>query len=201
MADDDDVRTLLQGRDYAAALTLTIRSYGPEVFGWLTAQLRDAEQAREAFAWFAEDLWNSLRNFRGECSVRTWAYAVARNSLRRFRERGRAGQLDGVVLSEVSRASVLMVAPITSDSHFTKERKLDLIERLRGELDEEDQALLTLRVDKGLNWREVATVLHFEGTLPSEDVLAREEARLRKRFQLVKDKLRKLAQEELASRL
>lgn len=195
MADEHAVRTLLQSRDYDAALTLTIRGYGPELLGWMEAQLRDAGQAREAFAWFAEDLWHSLRAFRGECSIRTWAYAVARNSVNRFRQRGAAVPFEGVVLSAVSRASVLMVAPLTPDSRLAKEQRLDLVERLRGELDEDDQALLTLRIDKGLNWREVAIVLTFVGQVPGEEELTREEARLRKRFQLVKARLRKLADE------
>jgi RNA polymerase sigma-70 factor (ECF subfamily) len=195
MFDENAVRTLLQVRDYDAALTVTIRAYGPEVLGWMDAQLKDSHQAREAFTWFAEDLWNSMRAFRGECTMRTWAYAVARNSVNRYRQRGRGGGFEAVVLSAISRASALMVSPVTPDSSLAQERQLDLIERLRGELTEDDQTLLTLRIDKGLNWREVAIVMEYAGQLPSEEVLLREEARLRKRFQLVKERLRKLAQE------
>ena len=195
MVDENTFRTLLQARDYDAALTLTIRSYGSELLGWMEAQLRDQNRAREAFTWFAEDLWNSLRAFRGECSARTWAYAVARNSVNRYRARGQVAPYEAVNLSAISRASVLMVAPLTPDSREATDRRLQLIERLRGELTEEDQALLTLRIDKGLQWREVAIVLRYEGNLPDEDELTREEARLRKRFQLVKERLRKLALE------
>jgi RNA polymerase sigma-70 factor (ECF subfamily) len=195
MFDENALRTLLQSRDYDAALTLTIRAYGPELLGWMDAQLKDSSQAREAFTWFAEDLWNSMRAFRGECTVRTWAYAVARNSVNRYRQRGRGGSFEAVVLSAISRASVLMVSPVTPDSSLAKEHQLGLIERLRGELTEDDQTLLTLRIDKGLNWREVAIVMQYAGQLPSDEVLLREEARLRKRFQLVKERLRKLAQE------
>ncbi len=195
MVDEDAFRALLQARDYDAALTLTIRSYGPELLGWMEAQLRDQSRAREAFTWFAEDLWRSLRAFRGECSARTWAYAVARRSVNRYRARGQATPYEALKLSAISRASALMVAPLTPDSRHATERRLELIERLRSELSEEDQALLTLRIDKGLSWREVAIVLRYEGELPSEDELTREEARLRKRFQLVKARLRKLALE------
>ena len=77
--------------------------------------------------------------------------------------------------------------------------KRNAVERLRDELPEEDRALLVLRVDRRLEWREVAIALaesspRAEG-LEDEAALKREAARLRKRFQLVTLRLRALARE------
>ena len=61
------------------------------------------------------------------------------------------------------------------------------VERLRAQLDADEQALLTLRIDKRMDWKDIAFVMLFdEGALPAEDEAVREAARLRKRFQLVK---------------
>ena len=65
---------------------------------------------------------------------------------------------------------------------------------LRERLPEEEQTLLVLRVDKKLTFQEIAMVLLGEET--PDEALKRESARLRKRFQLVKEKLKKWAQEE-----
>jgi RNA polymerase sigma-70 factor (ECF subfamily) len=58
--------------------------------------------------------------------------------------------------------------------------------------------LLVLRVDRRLDWNELARVLGEAGHDACVDPvsLARESARLRKRFQLVKNKLRELARRE-----
>jgi RNA polymerase sigma-70 factor (ECF subfamily) len=64
--------------------------------------------------------------------------------------------------------------------------------RLRDELSPEDKMLLILRVDRGLAWDDLARVsLAVENPHPSD--LQRESARLRKRFQLVKARLRERA--------
>jgi RNA polymerase sigma-70 factor (ECF subfamily) len=51
-----------------------------------------------------------------------------------------------------------------------------------------------LRVDRGLAWDELARVFSEQDL--DEEALTREAARLRKRFQLVKEKLKALAERE-----
>ena len=67
---------------------------------------------------------------------------------------------------------------------------------LRDHLPTDDQTLLILRVDRDLSWNEVALVMTYDGEAPTDDRVKRESARLRKRFELVKDRLRTLAEEE-----
>ena len=55
----------------------------------------------------------------------------------------------------------------------------------------EDQELLLLRVDRELEFSEIAMILLSDGDSPDEAAVARESARLRKRFQLLKERLRK----------
>jgi RNA polymerase sigma-70 factor (ECF subfamily) len=68
------------------------------------------------------------------------------------------------------------------------ERQTGALERLRAQLEPEEQTLLTLRVDRQLSWREVADILAEEGATVDE-------AALRKRFERLKDKLARAARE------
>jgi len=65
---------------------------------------------------------------------------------------------------------------------------LPIFLELRAGLTPEEQSLLALRVDQGLEWAEVAAVLAGEGQAPSP-------AALMKRFERLRERLGKLARE------
>jgi RNA polymerase sigma-70 factor (ECF subfamily) len=68
---------------------------------------------------------------------------------------------------------------------------------LRASLPPEDQELLMLRLDRRLRWEELAQVLHAEDEVPlAPEKLKKETVRLRKRFQLIKDRLREMARRD-----
>lgn len=183
---DRAICALIAKTDHEAAIELAIEAYGPEILSFLKARLRDIEDAREALAWTFEDLWRGLPSFHGHSTFRTWAYAVARNAARRYVARELKDRGKEVPLSEVSRASALIVPlpPSTPDD--------DRMERLRALLDDDERTLLTLRIDREMDWNEVAVVMLYDGENPDPQDVAREAARLRKRFQLLKEKVRKL---------
>src|SRR5688572_25981948 len=82
---EQSIRALHAAGDLDGATTLAVETYGPELYGFLQALARDEDLAGEAFSTFAEDLWKGLPRFRWESSLRTWAYALARNALHRVR--------------------------------------------------------------------------------------------------------------------
>ncbi len=183
---EDRVRAAWEAGDQAGAATAAIEGYGPEVLGWLVVTTNDATTAEEAFAMACEDLWRGLPDFRWECSARTWLYLLARRALIRFRTRAderphRRLELASFDAAERARSGT---AP------WLRTEVKDVFARLRASLSEEERELLVLRVDRDLAWDEIAVVLGEEGDV------AKASARLRKRFQLVKDKLRELAQAE-----
>jgi RNA polymerase sigma-70 factor (ECF subfamily) len=179
---------LLDAQRYDDATTLTIRGYGPELLAFLHSRLKDLNAARETFSWLAEDLWRGMPGFQRKSTIRTWVYAIARNAAHRYADRELRARWVSVPISEVSRASALAVQ--LPSTHGQSER----VARLRAQLDEEEQTLLTMRLDKQLPWREVALVfLYGDGPAPDEGAVEREAARLRKRFQLLKQRLRALA--------
>ncbi len=180
------MRSLCEQGDYARAATMAIDEYGPEILGFLHARDHSESDACEAFAVFSEDMWKGLPSFRWESSFRTWAYVVARRAYLRVREdsyRRKAVPLSGAGdlehIAEVVRTRTL--------PYLRTEVKSE-VRRLRALLEPDDRDMLTLRVDRGMSWTEVARVLTGE---TNAGALDKEAARLRKRYERVKTQLRR----------
>lgn len=191
-----DVRLLCGAGNYAQAATLTIRGYGAEIFGFLLAIHRDRDEASDAFSGFTEALWHGLPSFAWQSTLRTWAYAVAGN-VSRSQRRDAGRRAKRMHRGGDSTLEALAVAVRTETLAFLRTEARTRLEQLRDALPPDDQMLLVLRVDRQLSWNDLARVLceREDGGYDSID-LSKEAARLRKRFQLVKDKLHELATRE-----
>jgi RNA polymerase sigma-70 factor, ECF subfamily len=100
-------------------------------------------------------------------------------------------------LPEGSRIEEIAAAVRSETATHLRTETKSRIARLRESLSEQDRMLLTLRVDRQLEWNELARVLHDGGEAELEgEALRRASARLRKRFQDVKEKLAELARRE-----
>jgi RNA polymerase sigma-70 factor (ECF subfamily) len=182
---DERVRSHLAVGETGAAATLALREFGPEILGFLSGVLGDAD-ADEVFSDLSERLWRSLKGFEGRCSIRTWTYVLARHELGRFRKGMRRYAECLVPISGLQ--DVLAVARTRTGSATPTDRQRRLA-ALRDELPVEDRTLLILRVDRDLAWDDIALAFADTPEALSEEARKREAARLRKRFQLVKQRL------------
>jgi RNA polymerase sigma-70 factor (ECF subfamily) len=182
---EERIAAALARRDIEAAATEAVRGYGPQILGYLRTVVRDPEDASEVFSQFAEDLWKGLAGFRGECSLRVWAYKLAWHAASRFGRdpyRRRRERLPSAFVSQLAET-------LRSTPGGAVERRMAEVQRLRRHLSAEEQTLLVLRVDRQLSWREVAEVMAGEGETVDEPTL-------RKRFERLKSKLARLAKDE-----
>lgn len=166
--------------DVGGAATLALRGYGPQILGYLTAVLRSEDRAADAFALFSEHLWQGLATFRRASSIRTWAYKLAVHAavdITRDASRHKADPLASALASGIADEVRTETA-----AHLRTENKT-AVQKLREELTMDEQTLLILRIDRGLEWEEVADALDVESPT------------LRKRFERIKEKLRDLARE------
>jgi RNA polymerase sigma-70 factor (ECF subfamily) len=175
---DGEVTALLGEGKVAEAATRALRAYGPRILAYFRTILRGEEPADEAFAEFTEDFWKGLPGFRGESAFRTWVYQVAHNTAAQYARdpfRRRARRL------ETEQMAGLAAEIRESTLDYLRTTMKQGVARLRAELQPEEQALLVLRIDQAMPWRDVARVLGGD------------EATLRKRFERIKERLRKLA--------
>jgi RNA polymerase sigma-70 factor (ECF subfamily) len=177
---DARVRRLLADGDVAAASELAVRELGPVALRFVRSAVRD-----DAFSEFAEDLWMGLPAFRGDSSLRTWAFRVAWNAI--LRVRNDAWQRRRTPLSR-GRASEL-AEQLRTRTPVVLERQARALAALRSKLTVEEQSLLALRVDQGLPWAEVAEVIAADGKPVQVDALM-------KRFQRLKERIALLARED-----
>jgi RNA polymerase sigma-70 factor (ECF subfamily) len=182
---DDRIRSLLTEGNVAQATTLALRELGPEVLGFLSGVLGD-DDADEVFSALSVRLWRSLEGFEGRCSLRTWMYVLARREIGRFRKGARKHADGRVPISELQE--VLEAVRTRTRSTLAADRRRALT-RLRDELPIDDRTLLILRVDRKLAWDDIALAFAETPEVFSGKDKKRESARLRKRFQLVKERL------------
>jgi RNA polymerase sigma-70 factor, ECF subfamily len=188
---EEPIRLRAQTGELQAAATAAIDLYGGEVCGFLHAVARDDDLAAEAFASFCEDLWRGLGAFRWEASLRTWSYALARNALHRLRRDPRRRPRNNVALDDAREVHERAEQIRTATVQFMRTEVKDELRRLRDALDPDDHALLVLRIDRKMSWRDVARALPGD----TEETVDRRAATLRKRFERAKTLLRTLASE------
>jgi RNA polymerase sigma-70 factor (ECF subfamily) len=180
---EDLVQARLRAGDLRGAATVAIRELGPAVARYQRRMLRADADAADAYSDWAESLWAGISSFEGRSTFSSWAFRLAFHSAldltdraHRKRER-RLATTEASVLAEEVRTTAL-----------THERRRQRLDELRGELAADEQTLLFLRVDQQLAWDDVAVVL-------STDSAHVDAAAARKRFERLKEKLRRLAQE------
>jgi RNA polymerase sigma-70 factor (ECF subfamily) len=179
--------------DFEAAATVVLEGYGDEILSFLIARLRNPSDGQEAFAMFAEDLWTGLPKFGWRCSMRTWAYTLARNAANRYASAPARKGARNLTLSGPGRLSQL-VERVRSATHVYQQTAVkDRVRALREQLDPEDQMLLVLRIDRGMAWRDLAITMAGDADLDDASI-ERESVRLRKAFERVKTELKRMAE-------
>ncbi len=179
---------LIRAKQFDRAATRALESYGSELYGFLVSFLGSQSDAADVFSQVGEDLWKGLPTFGLGCSMRTWLYVLARHAAARFRRspwNRRTGD---------SRIDSLVEMARTRTQPWLRTEMKDRFRALRDALDPDDRTLLVLRVDRGLAWEEVARVMLGVETAQDAE-LSRESDRLRKRYQFLKDELRRRARE------
>jgi RNA polymerase sigma-70 factor (ECF subfamily) len=134
---------------------------------------------------WAEDVWRGLATFRGDSSIKTWSYKLAWHASCRFRRDAFRKRREAIPTSAASR----LAASVASKSGMAPGSRRERLEKLRAMLAPEEQSLLVLRVDRELDWDEIATVLSLDGAPVTSPAL-------RKRFERLKEKLAGLARTE-----
>jgi RNA polymerase sigma-70 factor, ECF subfamily len=185
------VRELCEAGEIKHAASVVIQGLGPELFGFLVVMVGNLDDAGDVFTDSCTRIWKGLASFRWESSLRTWCYVLARRAC--YAHRKTHARPPHVPLSAVPELDELIQRLRTTTLVTLRERQQTRVERLRAQLTADERALLTLRVDRELEWRDIARVLADGDAKLDDETLERESALLRKKFERLKAKLRRLA--------
>lgn len=175
--------------DHRSATSLALETYGGEVFGMMVTSLGSPTEAEEVFGVFCEDVWRGIPAFAWRSSMRTWLYTLAHHAVTRFRSDPHRRPERNVPVSEAPELEDLIVRARTTTAAYMRTESKQAVRALRDRLPSEDRVLLLLRIDRDLSWKEIAEIL-------GEGADATAVARLRKRLDRLKRKLRRLAEQE-----
>jgi RNA polymerase sigma-70 factor (ECF subfamily) len=190
-------RAACEAGDHDRGMTHLIEAYGAELLRFLAVRMGDPDAASEVYSDVVERLWRNLPRFEWRNGARGYCYAIARNAaINHGKAAGRRPERN-LALS-LAGASAMAERVRTATMPFLRTEVKDRFRALREQLSSEDQMLLTLRLDRGLEWRELALIMMHDGDgdAPGEAELTREAARLRQRFKTAKDKLKAYAERE-----
>lgn len=184
------LRAACERQAWNEATTLILELYGRELLEFLIATARSEVDGSEAFSIFTEHLWKGLPRFRWTASARTWCYTIARRALSRLRRDPHRKSDRAVPLGDSPEVAALAHRVRTETLSYLRSAAKDRVAELRDDLDPDDQALLILRIDRKLAWRDVALAFADEDDLdPAE--LTRRTAAVRKRFERIKQELKR----------
>ncbi|MBX7080864.1 MAG: sigma-70 family RNA polymerase sigma factor [Nannocystaceae bacterium] len=198
---DDDVRERLEAdirghcdaASFAEAVTAAVKGYGPEVLGYLLAMTKSEVDATDAFSLWCEDVWRGLPRFRWASSFRTWSYTLARHALSRLSRDPERRRIKVAITG--SHELQELAVQVRTTAMLARTDEGSRADRLREQLEPDDRTLLILRVDRRLSWQDIARVFLADNPDAGDDDVAKTSAMLRKRFERVKERLRKLAAE------
>lgn len=131
---------------------MLVRRYAPSLARFV-ASLGERQEVEEVVQDAFVRAFASLDGFRGESSLRSWLFAIARN-LVRDRARGRARKYQVVPIEEghaVTEHDALDAA-VSDETERRLGQALELLSPMQREV-------FTLRVSEGLSYREIATVV------------------------------------------
>lgn len=190
MMDDLGARLmrLLGDRAFDQVATLALEAYGAELHGFLLHTMGNPTKAGDVFSQAIETFWRELPRFEARCSVRTWLYLLAKHAAVNYQR----SPWNGARRTGDANLDTVVDRLRSQTAPWQRTDVKDKWRALRDALDPEDRALLALRVDRELPWADIARVTLGDAE-PGAAELARETARLRKRFQLLKLLLRRQA--------
>ncbi len=193
---EEQIRAVHAARDFSRAASLALEQYGDEIFGLLVTCLGNSSDAEEVFSIFCEDFWHGLPGFKWHCTIRTWLYVVARNAGRRYLKSPHRYAERNVPLSQIPEMKAITQKIYGSTAVHLQTHSKDSLRQLRDQLSVADRMLLILRVDRGLSWHDMVMVMADRDQPDAPLDTTRAERRLRKRFERIKAKLRKLAEQQ-----
>lgn len=156
---DDDLLLAARQGDAAALEALLIR-YQPRLYRFGLRMCGNEDEAGEVAQESLISMARSLSDFRGDASVSTWLYTIARRFCMKQRRRGKFEPEHHESLDAAGAAAHLIADPAPSPEQTASNQQLQQALTLAiGELDPAQREVLVLRDVEGLSAPEVAAIL------------------------------------------
>ena len=182
------IRALTEANDYARAAELTLELYGNELLGFMMGTLQDRNAVEDVFQNLNLEMWRALPRFEWRSSLRTWLYTLARGVVSKhlrdpYRKRSNP-------LPTEDEDNLPMRIARTATRTWRRTETKDRLWSICQQLPTEDRELLMLRIGRKMAWSDIATIISDEENELDASAKRRQSARLRKRYERLKEQLR-----------
>ncbi|MEK7407745.1 MAG: sigma-70 family RNA polymerase sigma factor [Acidobacteriota bacterium] len=161
---DEEIRALLAGKRHREAFELLLSAYQNKVFRLACGMLGNEALAEETAQDVFVRIWKALSGYRGEASLSTWIYAIARNTCLTAIRRG------------ASREEVSLDDPAAQAAAAHREENRGEVFAELARLPEKYRQVLTLFYMEEKSYEEVARLLDLPmGTVKSHIHRARKQ--------------------------
>ncbi len=147
----DPIGELIRTGDHREAIARCAQDYGPSVGRLCMAMLGNQDEAQEVAQESFLAAYQGLASFRGEGSLRSWLYGIARRQCARRLERGPRRHLE--LVDEIHAGADDPQATMRSG------RRAADLHRLLSELKPSERDALVLRFAGDLSFKEVGDIL------------------------------------------
>lgn len=158
----DEVLARQAGLGDKEAFAQLVTRHGPSLYGYVYRLLHDAEDAEDCVQETVLAAWQGLPSFRGDSSVRTWLFVLARHEAQKHLRRNRApfpasGSRPIVDVDEVAHEVRDLHADTAAEAvEIALLAALDVALRL---VPERQRSVWILREVEHLSYAEIATVV------------------------------------------
>ena len=169
--------------DSQGAFEEIFRAYHQPVYNFVFRLLEDPSDAPDVTQEVFLKVFRGLRDFRGECCLKTWVYRIAiheASNLRRWFWRHRRGELslDGNEDGGNGLGNTLASSEETPYEWTLRQERIRAVEAALSQVQGNFRAAVVLRDIEGLSYEEIAEVLEISvGTVKSRILRGREALR------------------------
>ena len=161
------VRDYNQGHDREESARLLFKRYYGSIYGFLRRKGFPNEECEELTEDVFFSVFSKLKEIRDESRFEYWMFMIARNVYRNELERRGAKKRTGVVVPlKVERGDAEGVELPSAETgspeaQVLRKEKLEQVRRSLAQLPTQMRRCLFLRVDDGLTYREIASVMQI----------------------------------------
>ncbi len=162
--------------------------YGVRVFGHLRAIMKNDREAKEVFFKFSCVVLEDIAAFRGELSLKSWLYGVAyRVMVEHWKERNTRSEF------QFTRNDDRAFHGRASIDRWDESPIKDALRQLCSQLPKDEQTILILRIERDMDWYELARVFLDIEEATNAELLQFVMNRRKLRFNRSKEKVHTLA--------
>ncbi|MDH3601261.1 MAG: sigma-70 family RNA polymerase sigma factor [Candidatus Tectomicrobia bacterium] len=159
---DERIRAAIVAQDYHRALDVLVRVFQHEIVGYCVNMLGDAQQGAEVAQNVFLGAYTALARFRGDASIRTWLFAIARKQCLKAMKQAARRQVMPPSGADAESSPEALLLDLEEEALW--ERRQAQLSRFLQRLKKREKDILLMYYYKGQTYADIAAKLWVSET-------------------------------------